>query len=150
MHDCDESICELCNWLLAYEECRSFFINHAQFSRQVQFIADLANAPLPFQRQYCHQTRMSSYPKSEPWNNTGFTENELSVCLATYVRSLIIYGHDSPPILRLFFGDLWRIGIGNILNSERSKYICVQNIIIDRRASMVDDDRREGQDGGGK
>jgi hypothetical protein len=118
----------LCNWIFAYEECQSFFLTNAQFTEPVQALAALANLPLPFQWRAYNQSQITSYPKPELSDNDDLAYIQQQVCIASYIRHLIISGLDSPPALRAFFGKTWKVGVGNILNSERRKCLLIAGV----------------------
>lgn len=91
-----------------FQSCHRHFLDHAQHAQSVQALAALVNIRLPYQK---------------PTNPAASSGQGQSVSLIPYIRRLIVTGHDSPEVLRGFFGTDWAKGIGVIHKVERRNYL---------------------------
>jgi len=144
---------DLEKWFPSYQSCQIYFINHAQYSVQVQAVAAFANIRLPFQHIHNPITTLPNIPAGPQRTSTGHptsyggmphassssyhtplqnNPNPTSlpfVSLVPYIRRLIVTGFDQVPILHGFFGTDWRAGIGHLHEIERRNYMFVSKSV---------------------
>ncbi|OOG00232.1 hypothetical protein ASPCADRAFT_204132 [Aspergillus carbonarius ITEM 5010] len=90
------------SWYPRYLACTQFFVAHAQHTPVVQSLAAFLNIRLPCQQPGSPAAHVS---------------------LRTYIRRLIVTGHDSPSVLEAFFGEEWAGGVGSMVKQERVNYL---------------------------
>jgi len=138
---------DLEKWFPSYQSCQIYFINHAQYSVQVQAVAAFANIRLPFQQIHNAITTLPNISAGQQRNPAGPStsyggmphassstyhvphhnaQNPTSlpfVSLIPYIRRLIVTGFDQNAILHGFFGNDWRAGIGPLHEIERRNFM---------------------------
>jgi len=120
----------LAEWYPQFQSCYRYFLDHAQHSTPVQALAAYMNIRLPYQRSpdpvissasaSPSPTGAAGRAKPPSGNNAGPAQ---VVSLLPYIRRLVATGHDSPEILRGFFGEDWVGGIGSLHDVERRNYL---------------------------
>jgi hypothetical protein len=129
---------DVITWYPKYQSCLYYFVDHAQHSRSVQGLAAFLNIQLPSRKQpFPLASSASSSPpqagaspdlEAHLRQPNPFTPNQnaayaQAVTLIPYIRRLVATGHDSPAVLRGFFGDDWKEGVGSLHEIERGNYL---------------------------
>lgn len=128
---------DIFEWHQAYRSCQRYFSEHAQHDISVQALTALMNISLPHQRshdllvQYIGQNVRSIGPASAalPWprhDTLSSARNRTTltiVSLVPYIQRLVTTGFDTQNVLRGFFGEDWRAGIGPLHKCERQNYL---------------------------
>ncbi|EAU38448.1 predicted protein [Aspergillus terreus NIH2624] len=100
---------DLDNWYPAYEACVRFFLDEGQHTGAVQSLAAFLNIRLPSQRATDAIT--------------CFSPAATRVSLRAYIRRLVVTAHDTPAVLRAFFGSEWTAGVATTWQQERINYL---------------------------
>ena len=101
-------------WFVHYKRCVQHFLQHGQYTLEVQSLAAFINIRLPYQQlSRAVDTSLGQC----------FTTLPPFASLRQYIRRLIVTAHDSPSILLAFFGDAWEAGVTYILKEERVNYL---------------------------
>ncbi|KAA8645880.1 hypothetical protein EYZ11_002047 [Aspergillus tanneri] len=102
-------------WYPQYLGCVQHFLNQGQHSPEVQSLTAFINIRLPCQRL------------GDPVVSSSGTQPPAAaasqVCLRSYIRRLIVTGHDTAAVLRAFFGEEWQAGVGCVWRQERINYL---------------------------
>ncbi|KAI5292647.1 hypothetical protein KEM55_007645 [Ascosphaera atra] len=101
------------SWYDHYEICRVYFLDIAQWNRDIQALCALMNIRLPYQNTTCPVRNVQS-------TDAGIIEG---FSLLPYIRRLVATGMDTGSILEGFFGDAWALGIGHLHKQERYNYL---------------------------
>lgn len=107
-------------WYTKFLSCHRYFLDHAQHTAPIRALAAYINIQLPYQK-YPNPASSSTSTSSHP--NNSAPQPDPQVSLIPYIRRLIATGHDSPGVLRGFFGDDWVQGVGSIHEVERRNYL---------------------------
>ncbi|KZZ92368.1 hypothetical protein AAP_03023 [Ascosphaera apis ARSEF 7405] len=103
---------DIFQWHEHYELCRHYFLDVAQWNRDIQALCALMNIRLPYQRSSWAARNAQAL---DPSFVDGFS-------VIPYMRRLVATGMDTDSILHGFFGDFWFLGVGHIRRQERFNY----------------------------
>lgn len=129
---------DLFEWYPKFLVCHQYFLDRGQHEHGIQALAEFLNIQLPWHKQpypvnsaaVATPCEYANRPRVEP----GYP---VHVSLIPYIRRLVATGYDDEKILRGFFGQEWKLGIGHMHEMERRNYMfaCRSANFVDTKAS---------------
>ncbi|KFH46283.1 hypothetical protein ACRE_029080 [Hapsidospora chrysogenum ATCC 11550] len=134
-HPFQENQFDIFEWYPQFQSCQRHFLEHAQYSSDVQAVAAFVNIKLPCQKHTSSDSRAAAtvaaigqeqqqQQQQQPLKSSPIADASASTALLIpYIRRLVATAFDSPAVLHGFFGDDWPGGIGPIHETERRNYL---------------------------
>ncbi|KAI5287090.1 hypothetical protein KEM54_006250 [Ascosphaera aggregata] len=120
---------DIFTWYDHYEACRRYFLEVAQWNRDIQALCALMNIRLPYQRSSWATAAAAAAAGEDttratrPLSCMDVSSYTDGFSIIPYMRRLVATGLDTDSILHGFFGDFWRAGVGHIRKQERFNYL---------------------------
>jgi hypothetical protein len=133
-NDRGPSECDILAWYPYFDECHKYFVDIAQHNDAIIALAAFLNIKLPFQKERPILHSVSPVlphadlgkPHLRQPNVYSTQQNAMhahAISVIPYIRRLVATGYDSSGILRGFFGDEWKRGVGALHEIERRNYL---------------------------